>query len=205
MHFNFPHNFVYWKEVENHSKWKEKYLTTIQEISAEWGSHPHFYSDFKSSFNDFDDTNINHIMMHDKDFISDVIWNPFDTMIQEEFFIFDKPYQSMVHELWFNLYEPGQFQEVHDHNGFFYKENKTYYANNYSGIYILQSDEPNKTVFYQPGPNPGAKVSGAANYKTEHLQEGMVIIFPSNLLHYVMPCEKPRATVAFNLVSMYDM
>lgn len=204
MHFVFPSNFVYWAEVENHKKIKQKYYQTILKISEDWENNPHFYTKFKSSFRNYQDTIVNQQIKNDNLFLDNVVWNPIDQMFSQDFFNCMLPDSSEISELWFNVYKPGQSQEVHDHNGFFTSVDGKPVSSSYSGIYILHSEESNKTVFYQQGPSPGAPVSGAINYRTDHITEGNVIIFPSNLLHYVLPCERPRTTIAFNIISTYS-
>lgn len=156
MHFVFPHNFVYWTKVSNHQEIKEKYYKKIIEVSNDWDSSPYFYTQFKSSFRNFRNNTINQEIKNDIKFLNDIIWNPIDQMFAEDFFPGILPETSEIAEIWFNVYKPGESQEVHDHNGHYTTENGKHICCSYSGIYILHAEENNKTVFYQQGPNPGA-------------------------------------------------
>jgi len=204
MNFVFPSNFVYWNSIPNHQEIKEKYYNKLLTVSKNWDNNPYFYTNFTSSFRDYQNTTVNEEIKRDSSFLQSVIWNPIDKMLSDNFFNGIIPEYSELSELWFNVYKPGESQEVHEHNGYYTNIQGKHVCSSYSGIYILHSEESNKTVFYQPAPCPGTPVSGSVNYKTDHIEEGNVIIFPSTLLHYVLPCEKSRVTIAFNILSTFN-
>ena len=83
----------------------------------------------------------------------------------------------------------GFVEEIHEHTG----------AGDFSGIYLLELNETNKTHFYCSGGNTAMKL--LAN--TRNIPEGSIILFPSHLLHYVTPCEAERATVSCNISLAY--
>jgi hypothetical protein len=99
----------------------------------------------------------------------------------------NKPQSSNVTDIWYNHYAPGHFQEVHTHTS----------RLDLSGIYILKLEEQNKTVFYSY-PTANNRLSHAVKQTTE-VKEGDIMLFPAELLHYVLPCEKDRITVSFNV------
>jgi hypothetical protein len=101
---------------------------------------------------------------------------------------FRTPKFSQVTEIWYNYYEAGSFQEVHSHTGGG--------KNVISGVYNLLLEEKNKLVVYSQNSSYSPFVKPAHQVEAA---EGEIILFPSNMLHYVLPCEKPRATIAFNI------
>lgn len=204
MHFVFPHNFVFWTSVSNHTKIKENYYNKIIETSKNWEVTKHFFGDFKCSFKELND--VTSVIQKDNSFLSSVIWKPIDEMFSESLFGGHMPTTSKLLDLWFNVYKPGEGQEIHDHfGGCIINSDATSMRSSYSGIYILHSEEPNKTLFYQSGPNPGAANMGGCHFNTDFINEGDVIIFPSSLLHCALPCIKERITIAFNIASTYKM
>ena len=96
------------------------------------------------------------------------------------------PRQSTVTEIWYNYYNTLQGQEVHNHSG-----------SSLSGIYLLHLQEENKTVFYSHSSTNSILCNETK--KTTEIQEGNIMLFPSHLAHYVLPCNKKRITIAFNI------
>jgi hypothetical protein len=99
-----------------------------------------------------------------------------------------QPTISTVHEIWYNQYDAtgDTGQEVHTHP-----------ESNYSGVYFLELSEPNATVFY----SQVTAVNKTANpsKETKFIEEGDILLFPSNLSHYVLPSKNQRTTIAFNI------
>jgi hypothetical protein len=200
----FPAQFIYWSSVKNHSKIKEKYYPLILKNKNEYGSkfietvNKRWNCDCYSSFFSPKDTK----NIFDNDFLNEVIWDPFDEML-DEFIKFPInlpipiPKQSNISDIWYNHYDKGMYQEVHNHS----PNNKVVH---FSGIYLMELNEDNTTTFvYKNECKLYSSVSNIFNYKTKHIGEGNVIIFPSELLHYVNPSLKSRTTVSFNIVSEY--
>jgi hypothetical protein len=187
----FPCNFVYYTKIKNHEKIKEKYLPRIlcdHEINGE------FYKN-KNTWNCDTSTSFfapyeNNAHLFDEQFYEEVIWEPLRTLIGELDNLvnfYTQPEKLALADIWYNIYDKGQFQECHDHA-------KT----NFSGIYLLDLNEENKTMFYQHGAM-SVYTDNFYSYNTKHIEEGNVIIFPSNLLHSVNPCESGRITISFNI------
>ena len=90
-------------------------------------------------------------------------------------------------EAWVNVYEKGDYTEVHNHA-----------SKKYSAILIVKS-KCNALVFKNI-----ANMYSLCNFKKEHQDEkilekdGLFIFFPSWLFHYVEKCTDERITVAFN-------
>lgn len=196
----FPPTFVYSKVVPNHKEVKERYYPQILKDNEKNGlvykKRSSWYCDVSSSFFANGDTNSK---LFDKDFIDDVVWDNFKSFYKEMVKIVDDyplPQQSNITQIWYNIYEKGDYQDMHSHLGPF---NATC---NFSGIYLLHLEEPNKTAFRQEGIIPGYDAF-IYEYFTDNFEEGTVIIFPSCLLHLVKPCEKTRVTVSFNIGCQY--
>jgi len=112
---------------------------------------------------------------------------------------------------WYNLSTKGSHQEVHDHLG-------GPMPISYAAIHyvLFDKDEHASTVFYhpltqilkctQPTTNDQLKLPDYKEFqKLLDVEEGDLIIFPSYVLHSVMPqaSEKLRITTAFN-ICIYD-
>ena len=183
----FPSKFIFWTEIENHDLFKQKYLTKIKsecELNRESYIVPNWDCEVYSS--------INHLnsFLYDEEFLNEIVWKPMDKMLQEaEFSAYPK--SSQVSHIWFNVYEKGFFQETHVHTG----ENSSF-----SGIYIIELNEPNTTAFVVNDQIP--YLSG--KIRTNNIKEGSVIIFPSSLDHYVNPCKENRTTISFNISSEFN-
>lgn len=125
--------------------------------------------------------------------INDAIYPAMDTMFAELSNLC-RPVTSQVRKIWYNYYDPKEQngQEVHTHPG-----------STYSGIYFLHLEEPNTTVFYSSVASTSPGLVTPAK-QTEFILEGDVLLFPSNLLHYVLPAKKHRITIAFNIDCAYE-
>jgi hypothetical protein len=126
--------------------------------------------------------------LSEKLFQDSIIWEPLDQMLGEVN-LNRFPTRSFVSGIWANYYTSGDFQEVHDHVGI-------PGSSVFSGIYILDQKGENKTSFIN---NNFGILDSQVHTKNMDIKEGTVIIFPSNLLHYVNPVEDERCTVSFNI------
>lgn len=189
MFFTFPDQFVFWRETpeEEHRALKEKLLPQIFEREAEFRSNGEI-----SSW----DTKLSCSMGHRLDFLlqSDVldtvVWRPMDAMVAEnKGEIYNVPLNSTIESVWFNVTDPGEYQEVHHH-----------IPASFSGIYLLDCDEPNPTSFYRPA----GRRESYTTFTTGFMKEGTAILFPSDLAHYVKPTKKRRVTLAFNVFCTYQ-
>lgn len=124
---------------------------------------------------------------------------------------FDKPSQLEIVDIWYNYYDDGEYQEIHDHlnSNIFLKKA------HFSCIHYLKYDSNVHvpTTFIDP-------IEQVRTHSLEmesnhygpkyhpHVREGDLIMFPSYLQHFVQKSDptpdSPRITVAFNLhVSQY--
>lgn len=202
----FPFNFVFWEPLDNHEEIKSVYLKKIRD-KEHLLTQPHTWKcDVKSSF---DAEDINQEIFDDY-FLKHVVWSSFDKLLETRPFDFDVPTSSSVLNIWFNTYKKGQYQEIHNHLGsgstlmVLSDEIPETFFGLFSGIYIIDSKESNKTVFYQEGIIPCNRSKNGFKKTTEKVKEGSVILFPSGLSHYATPAEDSRTTISFNIVSKYD-
>jgi len=110
-----------------------------------------------------------------------------------------------IDSFWYNIYEMGDFQEIHDHSG---KDSF------YSFVYLLKSnnmDLDSELIFDNPRGslfklnNFNDMLDGIDNYKVDYkpdLSKGDLIIFPSHMKHYVSLHKNKndtRITIAGNI------
>lgn len=121
--------------------------------------------------------------------------------------IFDKEYEIEVNNIWFNLYEEGASQELHDH---ITNPNSLMRPNHFSCIHFLSYDKNVHTSVQFCDPLGGARflspslsrdyVSGVIDVD---ISEGDFLMFPSYLQHRVKPqkvSDIPRVTISFNII-----
>jgi hypothetical protein len=199
----FPTKFVYWKQVENHENIKKEYYDRVlndlnqnkikykREVEMNWNC---------DCYSSFFENKILERGVIDQKFLEKVIWDNFDQMLLElnrSILKIPFPKKSNIPNIWSNYYSEGMFQEVHNHNNNNCKCN-------FSGIYLMHLEENNTTTFiddtsYSIYPNS----DNLQTFKTNHIKEGNIIFFPSNLMHYVNPCMRNRITISFNILSEY--
>jgi len=177
--------FIFYCDLSNHKEIKETYYPHIKDIFEEskdtkvetWNCEVLTTFNFNVQF------------FYDDLFQNSVIWQPLDRML-EEVNLCQYPLNSWIHGIWANYYDKGAFQEVHDHVGV----NRTHF----SGIYIMDQTGENKTSFINN--NFGILDQQLHTKDIDDIKEGSVILFPSNLLHYVNPVDDPRCTISFNIM-----
>jgi hypothetical protein len=199
MLITWPSPFVYWTEVKNHKLIKETLSGDIKNHSKDFKYYnspmktrkigdPKWDCEVITTFFDRDDV---------KDFftqeiVEQIIGEPLDEMfVDSNFPIKIKPKETILTEIWYNVYKPGYSQEIHAHHGA-----------TFSGIYLLELNEPNTTVFFSNTPTYkyNESKSMSSSFSTENIKEGNVILFPSELSHLVKKSEKFRITISFNLI-----
>jgi len=194
----FPTKFVYWEKIENHDNIKDKYIKIIsqdleknrEQIQKNFLWNCKCTSSFFSL--DFMEELVN------ENLLNDIVWNPMDNMLKElgELINLPTPKSSKIKNIWYNDYNSGNWQEVHDHTG---QQESTY-----SGIYILKLNEENQTTFVDSNFIKSWNMKqNFYVFETCHIEEGNVIIFPSELMHYVNPCKDHRISISFNIKSTF--
>ena len=117
--------------------------------------------------------------------------------------------ESFVESCWWNIYDEGDYFDLHHHIGPPQILNNKVFYPSFSMIYILHDEnEKSSIVFKKYGPLPLMKPHQDCVFNTSHVEtigEGSIIIFPYNLLHLVLPSIKSgRVTIAYNIYSAWD-
>jgi predicted 2-oxoglutarate/Fe(II)-dependent dioxygenase YbiX len=182
MNHQFLTDFVFWDSVPNHQQNKDVLLPLIMSNleKTQGKQKDKWHCEVNTEFFDSGESYEKYMGL-----IVNSIYPALDNMLNEMPLV--KPKSSKVSNIWYNYYQKGHSQEIHTHSG----------KATFSGVYVLSADEVNKTVFYSYASSL-VKHSKESKQLTE-AKEGDIILFPSNLLHYVLPCEKERVTIAFNI------
>ena len=191
MLYNFPSQFIYWEELPEHTDLRDELLEFINNDNAWNGdmyrerASQYWGSTLTTSYFRTQPLEFVTQEMYDQ-----IVWCPFQRMY-EEMETLPRAEQNYLAEFWYNQYNIGEHQEVHNH----IKGNNA----TISGIYILESEAPSPLTFFNPN-HPIAYQSGTTHsFDTKDLMEGTVILFPSCLLHYVKPAQSKRTTISFNI------
>jgi hypothetical protein len=204
-HFKFPCHYVHWGQVKDHENIKSKLLPIIHNLTAE----NKYMNPFKSCTMT---TNFSKMT----DFIDDetkekIIGKHLEEMISEtNCSISIKPSDTIIKNYWFNIYEKGDYQEMHQHLAFPFVKNGKMYQDTFSVVYILNSDEEeNSTVFKLTGTNiPYFPMLQDCEFDTgsvKEIKEGTLLIFSNQLNHSVRPIKKSgRITIAFNVACCFE-
>ena len=204
-HFKFPCHYVHWGQVKDHENIKSKLLPIIHNLTAE----NKYMNPFKSCTMT---TNFSKMT----DFIDDetkekIIGKHLEEMISEtNCSISIKPSDTIIKNYWFNIYEKGDYQEMHQHLAFPFVKNGKMYQDTFSVVYILNSDEEeNSTVFKLTGTNiPYFPMLQDCEFDTgsvKEIKEGTLLIFSNQLDHFVRPIKKSgRITIAFNVACCFE-
>ena len=176
--------FIFYCDIPNHIDIKENYYSHLKDIVRDSNDTivKRWNCNVRTTFN------FTVECLLDEYFLDNVVWKPMDQMLGEVN-LNHYPKNSKISGIWANFYKGGEFQESHDHVGGSH--------NYFSGIYILDQTGPNKTSFFSN--NYGILDSCIHTKDMDDIKEGTVIIFPSNLLHYVNPVEDERCTISFNI------
>ncbi len=207
--FLFPSPFIWWKKIKSHEKIKEKYLPLILDDIKSNGKQYYENNTWdcnvtSSFFNLKNNQNI-----FDEKFFNKVIWEPIDEMIEElsPIIQLQNPVFSNISQIWYNFYEKNNWQEIHNHIDFtcIPDSDHSYFVSSFSGIYLLKLKSKNDTCFVNSGTSMNCfTINSMQTLNTSNLTEGHVIIFPSELMHYVTPnLSKDRISVSFNIISKY--
>ena len=200
-HIKFPSHYLYWTQVKEHENIKSKLLPIIHNLI----SKNNYDNPFKQ--NCTMTTNFSKkIDFLDNEMKEKIIWACLSEMILEtNCFPSIKPVDFIIKNYWFNLYEKGDFQEMHDHLALPEIINGKMYHDTLSVVYILNSEEEdNSTVFKLTGTTiPYVPMLQECKFDTgvvKEIKEGTLLIFSNQLNHYVRPIKKSgRITIAFNI------
>jgi len=181
-----PSEFIFYTPFNKHTELKPSLTDYIKSnLKNSEGTHKkHWKCNINTEF-----FSLSGIPAIYKDLIISGIYPALDLLFKEipELNI---PNSSIVTEMWYNYYTPGDTQEVHAHAG-----------TTISGVYFLHLQEQNNTIFYsyQADGNPLVNTLIEAN----KVEEGDILLFPGSFLHYVIPSNLERITIAFNINCSY--
>jgi hypothetical protein len=114
-----------------------------------------------------------------------IVWKPLSKMFQH----LSVPIQDCIlAQFWWNVYQPGDHAIFHNHG-----------SDGISGIYLLELNERNKTIFHQDNSIHFKRSYNVESHYTNDAKEGTVLLFPSQLNHSVDPAESTRMTISFNV------
>jgi len=180
-HYIFPTDFIFWAKAKHHEDNKFILQKIVQESlqETEGAQLKNWLCNVNTEF--FNQNTIGKYT----DLVLAEIYPALDALF-EEIPTLRTPRVSTVTNIWYNHYAVGGNQEVHSHFG-----------TTLSGVYFLELNEPNNTVFYSYGASMSQFVTGSK--QTKFIEEGDILLFPSHLLHYVLPSTKERTTIAFNV------
>lgn len=180
-------DFFYNVHLENHQEIKEELMNIQLEMGKPW-------SLCNTSTSHCEDNT----PLIDSSFPK-YLWEAYDEMLDSSFLkeshSFISPTSSSV-KMWMNVYEKGDYQEVHNHIG---DDNPKHI---FSFVYLLHDESETGLCFKSSNPNQ----LWYSHIDTIHtrgigLSEGSLIIFPSYFNHYVLPATGKRITVSGNIVS----
>ena len=127
--------------------------------------------------------------------LTDSVWKAYDQLLDEPFILNayqnKRPNHSTL-QIWFNIYEVGDYQEIHNHVGDM--------DSRYSFIYVLHNESDTGVCFRSSNPNE-LTYSEVNTIHSKHVgvEEGTLIIFPSFVDHYVLPATGNRVTISGNI------
>jgi predicted 2-oxoglutarate/Fe(II)-dependent dioxygenase YbiX len=205
-HIKFPSHYLYWTQVKDHENIKSKLVPIIHNLITENNYDNPFKKDCTMTTNFSEKTDFLDNEMKDK-----IIWKCLQEMVSEtNCFTFLKTTNAKITEYWFNVYEKGDFQEMHQHRGLPSIIDGKRYDTTFSIIYILNSDEEeNSTVFKLTDTaipfHPLMQPVEFDTSKVDEIKEGTILIFSNQLNHFVRPIKKSgRITIAFNVACCFE-
>lgn len=186
--YKFPTPFVYRIMNPNHDQMKDTLVSQILSLveNTDLSTPETWNCSVTSSFNKRVQ------FLETTDIVKTLVFDPIDKLMKCDVVIPFNIRQVHLQHIWFNVYEPGQYQEVHTHKNYNVSKNTNII---FSGIYVLSLDEKNPTSFY----NLSSSTMFQKEYHATDIREGEIVIFPSCLPHYVNPCQKRRITISFNI------
>ena len=205
-HIKFPSHYLYWTQVKDHENIKSKLVPIIHNLITENNYDNPFKKDCTMTTNFSEKTDFLDNEMKEK-----IIWKCLGEMISEtNCSISIKPSDTIIKNYWFNIYEKGDYQEMHQHLAFPFVKNGKMYQDTFSVVYILNSDEEeNSTVFKLTDTaipfHPLMQPVEFDTSKVDDIKEGTVLIFSNQLNHSVRPIKKSgRTTIAFNVACCFE-
>ena len=187
--FFFPSPFVFHYEVPEHLTIKQNLQSTLKSLyqshhhenKYKWSKNSKYQSNMCTNFNVAKQQR----SWYTKSDLQAFVWNPIDQLLSE---LNQQTSQCKLDDIWWNVYQKGDYAPLHNHGNY-----------GISGVYLLQLNEPNKTVFSCNTRTTIKNEHDLQYYDTKHVKEGTVLLFPSQLNHSVDPAESTRMTISFNV------
>ena len=203
-HFKFPCHYVHWEQVKDHENIKSKLLPIIHNLI----SKNNFVNPFKACSVK---TNIDKkVDFLDNETMDKIVTENLLKMISDtNCFPEKKPTETLITQYWFNVYEKGDFQEMHNHNNLPKVIDGKRYDDIFSMIYILHDEESSPVIFRMDDTEiPFYPMKRTVDFNTsrvDEIKEGTILIFSSHLNHSVIPVKHSgRTTIAFNIVCSFE-
>ena len=203
-HFKFPSHYVYWSQVKDHENIKSNVLPIINSLISE----NKYDNPFKLC--KFTTDNSKPSKFLSDEMIPKIITESLDKMIKETNCFNDhNPSDFRMTKYWFNRYEKGEYQELHNHGEIPHVINEKRFDATFSMIYILHEEEPNSILFtmkdYATPFHPLFHPVEFDTSKVDDIKEGTVLVFSNHLIHTVLPVNVPgRTTIAFNVACCFE-
>ena len=185
-------DFFFHKKLDNHTSLKKSLYPEILKIQKDVDK-PWSISNCRSSF---ENENANQFLYSHSELV-DTIWSSYDELLSDSFIKnshdYRYPTDSSFQSMWFNVYDKGDYQEVHNHVGGDVK---------YSLIYILHDESDTGVCFNSSNPLI-TKYSHVSyiNSKIKDIGEGSLLIFPAYFDHFVLPATGKRVSITANILS----
>lgn len=192
---NLSNHHVFWTQIDDHATIKKELMDTVDSV-VKSGC---LQNPFKNCT--MQTTITQSYSLLNREQMNSVVFKPFMRMISEikDPFIEKLDVNKLcVTTQWFNLYQKGDFQEVHDHlmpDGRVQKMTigGKHCEELFSAVYIFNDSSSESSIIF--------RVNGVVfDTSTRDICEGCVLIFPSCLKHEVKPVTSSgRVTFAFNI------
>lgn len=209
MLYKFPTPFVFYTQVKNY---KEINASLLEDIEQRRGGEEGGWQLCDTITSVYNSTEYNSFLRK-SDYVENIVWDPLEQMLRETLPImgdeFKYPVSSSISNCWYNIYNKGSFQEIHNHMGQIVRNGQYMSMPSYSMAYIAKLEGKNTTVFTERREALGLFGGARLNFDTSRMDdigEGTVIIFPYYLDHYVLPSPmEGRITVTYNISSDYQL
>jgi uncharacterized protein (TIGR02466 family) len=187
-HF-FPSPFVYHYEVPEHDVIGAELKSKLNKFYDSYHTNEQYTWNASKVNSSEMCTNFHHSQKHNRWYtdydLECIIWNPLDKLLLH---LKNGNAKCVLKDIWWNVYQKGDYASWHNHGNF-----------GISGLYLLELNEPNKTIFTYQDHYMTKLASDTEYYRTPDVKEGTVLLFPSALYHYVDPSEERRMSISFNV------
>lgn len=193
---------LYHSCISDNNKIKELVYPLIEKYNQRHTNPPEgwFTNKIQTSF---DDEEVKKIMMDTDNKIGKELNRQYSDVIRT---FFDISFEVQINDMWYNVYENGEYQEAHTHFGTYNN------PNHYACVHFLNFDPKVHAPLCVLDPLRHLRISSFeyfnnTEYKDDHnflnVKEGDLLMFPAYLEHEVRPSPptpgNPRITISFNI------